>query len=253
MSRYFSGVTSVAHAQLAKKKWWQTLYRDGQDIFTLEDVNPNLRKYWGQLAGTSSSTTTSTSSSSSSPPRRCLVPLCGRDISLTWLASQPGWGAVGVDFADDALRLFGAETGGLAPLTNDDRAPFQAFQSLRYPRLLLAHGDFMTLGANEYGGPFEAAWDRGGFTSMNSPGERSKYAARLGEVLHPGGKVLMEMLDTNIEMEGACQYKDAAQALSAAGFAVEELSIKDVKGEYPDFNPPGLSYLREVVLIAERK
>jgi len=111
----------------------------------------------------------------------------------------------------------------------------------------------LTLGADEYGGPFEAVWDRGGFTSMGSPGERAKYSGRLGEVLHPGGKVLMEMLDTNIEMEGACQYKDASQALSTAGFAVEELSVKDVKGEYPDFNPPGLSYLREVVLIAERK
>jgi hypothetical protein len=181
------------------------------------------------------------------------VPLCGRDISLTWIASQPGWGAVGVDFADDALRLLGAETGGIVPLgSGQEGEAFSAFQSARYPRLLLAHGDFMALQLEHYGGPFEAAWDRGGLTAMGGAGERAAYAARLASLLAPGGRLLLEMLDTNIAMEGACAAEAARDALGGAGLAVRQLEAHDVRADYPNFNPPGLKYLREVLLFAER-
>jgi len=223
---------------------WEELYRDSNDAFTLPEVNPNLKQYWEILAGGWKL--------SSSEIRRCLVPLCGRDISLTWLASQPGWGAVGVDFAGNAFSLLGSETGGIVPITNDERAPFHAFQSSRYPRLLLAHGDFLALDVEHYGGPFEAAWDRGGFTSMGSGQDRALYTKKVSELLLPGGKVLVEMLDTNIFMDGACGKEEAMATFASAGLEVEALVVKDVMHQYPEFRPPGLGFLREVVFVAKK-
>ena len=240
-------VSAAYTASVAAKRWWKSLYSGGQDAFTLPDVNAYLQRYWPQLSGGVQP------AAPDAPPRRCLVPLCGRDISMTWIASQPGWGAVGVDFADDALRLFGGETGGIAPIGGQEGEAFTAFQSVRYPRLLLAHGDFMALGVEHYGGPFEAAWDRGGLTAMGSQQARAAYADRLGSLLAPGGRLLLEMLHTNIEMEGACAAEEASAALRSAGLHVQQLAEVDVRGSYPQFQPPGLKFLKEVVLLAERR
>jgi thiopurine S-methyltransferase len=251
-------VSAAFTASVAKKKWWKELFREGQDAFTLPDVNPHLRRHWPLLSGGAAAAATAAAAAAAAgaadaPPARCLVPLCGRDISLTWLASQPGWGAVGVDFADDALRLLDAETGGIVPLgSGQEGEAFSAFQSSRYPRLLLAHGDFMALRLEHYGGPFEAAWDRGGLTAMGGAAARSAYAARLASLLAPGGRLLLEMLDTNIEMEGACAAEEAQEALGGAGLRVRQLEAHDVRAQYPSFSPPGLRYLREVLLFAER-
>ena len=234
---------------LLRRRWWQALFREGKDSFTLPDVNPHLQAHWPLLAALPAGAPLP---HADAPPRRCLVPLCGRDISLTWIADQPGWGAVGVDFADDALRLLGAETGGIVPLGGQEGEAFSAFQSARYPRLLLAHGDFMALSVEHYGGPFEAAWDRGGLTTMGAPPERAAYARKLGSLLAPGGRLLLEMLDTNIELEGACAAGEAVEALEAGGLAVRQLAAHNVRESYPDFSPPGLVYLREVLLLAEK-
>ena len=114
------------------------------------------------------------------------------------------------------------------------------------------HGDFLALSLEHYGGQFEAAWDRGGITSMGSPQERVSYASKLGSLLAPGGRLLLEMLDTNIAMEGACAQQEAIMALEAVGLRVEQLGAHDVRGSYPHFNPPGLKHLNEVVLLAEK-
>ena len=53
-------------------------------------------------------------------------------------------------------------------------------------------------------------------------------------------------------LAGAVDAGEAAACLAGAGLRVRELARRDVRGEYPDFRPPGLAYLREVVLLGEK-
>jgi len=245
--------TAAFEASLAAKRWWRALYDDGGDTFTLSDVSPTLTRFWPLLSGAEGA-----DGPPAPPPRapaaaerRVLAPLCGRDISTTFLASRPGWRCVGVDFADSALRKLGAEIGGLVP-QGAQGATLGVYRTENYPRLLLVHGDFFGMAPEDFGGGFHAVWDRGGLTSVGGAAERAAYAARVAQLMEPGGRLLLELLDTNIEMEGAVDAGEAAACLAGAGLRVRELARRDVRGEYPDFRPPGLAYLREVVLLGEK-
>ena len=246
--------TPAYEASLSSKRWWRALYDSNGDAFTLSEVSPTLTRYWPLLSGAvgvDGLPAAPAAAAGAQQERRCLVPLCGRDISTTFLASQRGWGCVGVDFADSALRKLGAEIGGLVP-QGVQGATLGVYRTENYERLLLVHADFFSLPPEDFGGGFEAVWDRGGLTSMGAPAERAAYAARVAQLMKPGGRLLLEMLCTNIEMEGAVDAGEAVACLRGAGLAVRELAQRDVRGEYPDFRPPGLSYLREVVLLGEK-
>ena len=242
--------SAAFEASLASKRFWRTLYDDSKDTFTLNDVSPTLSRHWPLLSGAAGQP--SLHGGGTAPAeRRCLVPLCGRDISTTFIASQPGWSCVGVDFADSALRKLGAEIGGLVPLGAHGAAR-GVYKTENYARLLLVHADFFGVPPGDFGGLFDAVWDRGGLTSMGTPAERAAYCARVAQLMSPGGRLLLEMLCTNIEMDGAVEADEAVACLRGAGLAVRELSQRDVRGEYPEFKPPGLRYLREVVLLGEK-
>ena len=253
--------TAAYEASLASKRWWRALYDSNGDAFTLSEVSPTLTRFWPLLSGAVDADGSPTAAAdvaantaaadAAQGGRRCLVPLCGRDISTTFIASQRGWGCVGVDFADSALRKLGAEIGGLVP-QGVQGARLGVYRTERYDRLLLVHADFFSLPPEDFGGGFDAVWDRGGLTSMGAPAERAAYAARLAQLMNPGGRLLLEMLCTNIEMGGAVDAGEAVACLRGAGLAVRELAQRDVRGEYPDFSPPGLAYLREVVLLGEK-
>ena len=233
----------AASAEAAERHaYWNDLYKSGGDVFTLDGVSvaPNLESFWPKL--TAGVTVPSNGVS------RCLMPFVGRDISLGWVARQPKWGAVGVDFSDAALRMLGAELGGLVPLTSGEGA-WSAYQCGAVPRALLVHGDFLGMDSNAFGGSFEAAWDRGGITAAI---DRDEYAAALAGALAIKGRALIELLSTNIQAVGACAARDIEVSLSRAGFSVELLLKRDVRADYPAFRPPGLRELDEIVILATK-
>lgn len=230
-------------AEIAERhRYWNDLFSNGGDVFTLNGVSvaPNLESLWPRL--------TAGVVVPASGVSRCLMPFVGRDISLGWVARQQNWGAVGVDFSDAALRMLGAELGGLVPLTRGDGA-FSAYQCGGVPRALLVHGDFLALDENAFGGSFEAAWDRGGITAAI---DRDEYAVALAGALAKEGRALVELLSTNVQAVGACAARDVEVSLTRAGFSVELLLKRDVRADYPAFRPPGLRELDEVVLLATK-
>ena len=205
--------------------------------------------------------------------RVVLVPLCGRTPDLAWLAevgvSGPGGEAapllhiVGVDAIAEPLRRFASEAGnGLIPLAEVDPAaadagkqpPLASYSTARYRNLTLLHADMLdarvcpaTLGA-----PADAVWDRGGLTAI-APEQRAAYAAQLHALMAPGARLLLELLACNLPLEGACSAEDAQAVLAGAGFCkLRILLTRDVRAEYPNFTPPGLTQLEEVVILAER-
>jgi hypothetical protein len=130
-----------------------------------------------------------------------------------------------------------------------------AYQLNSLPRLILVHGDFTLMRAPEdFGGAFDAAWDRAALTSI-APAERPAYVARIAAALRPGARALFEFLSSDAPgaAEAAVEAGAARELIAAAGFAsVRLLSRRDVRAEYPAFRPPGMTYLDEVVMLAEK-
>ena len=233
----------------ARTRWWNDLFASGGDVFTLHAVAPTLEAHWARVPNAAVPVPASGVS-------RVLVPGVGRDVSARWLARREGWGAVGVDVSDAALRALGDECGGLAPIHEGGGggggggAPrWAAYAVPRVPRLLLVHGDACALTPADYGGRFEAAWDRGALTAMP---DADAYARALAAALAPRARALIELLATDVPAHGAADEAAARAALKRAGFAtVETLARRDVRAEYPAFRPPGMTRLDEVVLLAE--
>jgi hypothetical protein len=145
---------------------------------------------------------------------RVLVPLCGRDVSMAWMAEAKGVGVLGVDFVGEPLRALAAELGGgLKPLLElrtapaaeaeveaeaeagaggaepyhhpQHGSPVSVYQSNSLPTLILAHGDFLLMRApRDLGGLFDACWDRAALTAV-APARRALYLRRLREALRP--------------------------------------------------------------------
>jgi hypothetical protein len=72
--------------------------------------------------------------------------------------------------------------------------------------------------------------------------------------LPAGARLLLEFLSCNVAMEGSLGVEAAASLLEGAGFLapVRVLKRQDVRGAYAGFQPPGLKFLDEVVMLATK-
>lgn len=281
-------LATAAHRDRHLSRWVQ-LWQRGEDVFTLDEPNPNLvdfarellpalphpdaarreqaapRGLLAQLVGRADRRTPD---ADAPPPRVVLVPLCGRTPDLAWLAEGygPAVHVVGLDAVGEPLRRFAAELGGglvpLAELRGVDDARTNAsgssgpvvasYRTQRYENLTLVHGDVFAVDPGTLGFHADAIWDRGGVTSM-PPDERQRYVTHLAGLLAPGGRMLVEFLSCNLDLDGAASAGELAQLLAIAGLGgARTLRAVDVRGAYPSFRPPGLSSLDEVVIVAEK-
>ena len=77
-----------------ESKFWQQRWQEGRIGFHKSDVNPELIKYFSNLALPTGS--------------RVLVPLCGKSIDMVWLACA-GYDVVGIELVESAVQAFFAE------------------------------------------------------------------------------------------------------------------------------------------------
>lgn len=241
---------TISSETLQRKSFWHEMYANNKDVFTLDQPNPNLVKYMGEmLPGFPSAAKQQLAQSQELC--RVLVPGCGRDCSMLWMLKQ-GLGVVGVDYVGEPLRQLGNVLGGLDPVLETDR--YMAYQGPPgYRRLVLVHGDLASPRGlqppDDFGGAVDAVWDRASLTSIPKE-DRQLYASNLYNALKPGGRVLLEYLASNVLMDGAMDPMTARHLMEGAGFTVKELKREDVRDQYQYFNPPGLLYLDEIVLLA---
>lgn len=246
---------------------WADLFSRGADAFTLPDVNDNLADGFADLAsrraqrvgGGSGVCTMVAADASAAAERtaaaaralRVFVPLCGRTRDLAWLAEQGTAAVVGLDAIPQALQLWGEENGGLAPLAASPRV--STFRSVAYANVRLICCDIFDLPVKAMKSSFDLIWDRGGLTSIAAD-RRADYMSVLRSVLREDGELLLEFLACNLPLEGALHAPDALGLARVAGFAQSDVvKDDDVRAAYPSFTPPGLAYLREVVLRARVK
>ena len=284
-----AAAAAAAAAAVEQRAYWRRLYEAGGDAFSLPEPNANLARFWHELMPPPSPLAAQAQAQAEEGAEalpRVLVPLCGRDVSMAWMAEAKGVGVLGVDFVGEPLRALAAELGGgLKPLLElrtapaaeaeaeaeaeagaggaepyhhpQHGSPASVYQSNSLPTLILAHGDFLLMRApRDLGGLFDACWDRAALTAV-APARRTLYLRRVREALRPGGRLLLELLSTDAavgEGGGALEERAALRLLAAAGLArARVLARKDVRADYPQFRPPGgARFLDEVVIVAER-
>jgi len=252
IQRLFSTKISPRSAAILERKtFWRELYHNGNDVFTLSDPNPNLMNYISKILPNEylPFQTSSTIYTNEKFPK-ILVPGCGRDISMYWLAKQ-GIGVIGIDYIGEPLRIFSNDFGGLTPIEEEKQCTI--YQITQYPKIILIHGDILDLDVpNIYGSELDCVWDRGSLTSIANE-DRSQYIQQLYKSLRPNGKILLEYLCCNLPLDGALDETTVKNLLTNNGFTYETISRSNVRNLYPDFNPPGLSYLDEIVIIATKQ
>lgn len=257
--------------------FWSGVFRDGSDAFTLPDANPNLVDVFERLQH--AKRTEAGDASGADPKINAFVPLCGRSLDLNYLAEQTNSNVFGLDLIPAAITQWGQENGGLRPLHATPKV--STYASMLYPNLRLIVADIFQFPAAALAGTFDLVWDRGGLTSI--PDElRLRYLTIMRSMLRPtptqstaaasaaagraassGGAgsaaaaspvpsvLALEFLSCNLALDGSLSLPLVQSLLKAAGFgSVASVKDEDVRASYPSFSPPGLEYLREVVVEA---
>ncbi len=138
-------------ATVSHPAFWEDLYQRGGDGWELGGPAPALVDFV----------------ETGPPPRgRVAVPGCGRGHDARYLARR-GYGAVGFDFADDAVRA--------ARALEAQEATGASFE----------RRDIFTLGG-DYANAFDGVWEYTCFCAID-PARRAEYARVIASVLKPGG------------------------------------------------------------------
>ena len=125
------------------------------------------------------------------------------------------------------------------------------------PFLFGVQGDFITFddaAATKFGlGNFDAAFDRGGLVAV-APADRPKYAANLGELLRPGGKLLLVAVE-HTPAFGPPHSVDEVEVRRLLGdqFDVKLLSREDRMPKEPVWKERGATAFDEVTYLCTRK
>lgn len=124
---------------------------------------------------------------------RVLVPLCGKTLDLSYLATLPEVGTVvGVEAVPEAVAELAAEQPGLA-LARAPPGPGAAppgFTEWCGPRCSVLVGDVFGL-ETAPAGEWDAVWDRGALVALDPTHQRPRYARLLARFLRPGGRLLV--------------------------------------------------------------
>jgi len=154
-------------------EFWKSRWAAGQIGFHQPNAHPGLVANATTFPG--------------NPSARVLVPLCGKTQDLAWLVEQ-GHDVVGVEVVQTAVeQLF--EEAGLTPTWDDLPGEGRRATSGRLTVLL---ADYFAP-ALETLGTFDAIWDRAALVAL-SPDTREAYAARHRDLLRPGGRLLIDVL-----------------------------------------------------------
>lgn len=265
-----SNSKSCASTPTERVEFWTGVFRDGSDAFTLPDANPNLVDVFERLQ--QAKRKHMRLAPDADPKINAFVPLCGRSLDLNYLAEQANSNVFGLDLIPAAMTQWGQENGGLRPL--HATAKVSTYASVLYPNLRLIVADIFEFPAAALAGTFDLVWDRGGLTSIPDdlrprylsllrsmlrcqPATAAASAARGSDASVAAAAdtvpsvLALEFLSCNLPLDGSLSLPVVQSLLGEAGFSnVAAVKDEDVKASYPSFNPPGLEYLREVVVEA---
>lgn len=153
-----------------ESKFWQQRWQEGRIGFHKSDVNPELIKYFSNIALPVGS--------------QVLVPLCGKSIDMVWLACA-GYDVVGIELVESAVQAFFAEqniTPTITELTSTaDKSTLKRYQGqLAGQTITLWAADIFALSTIDIG-DIDAVYDRAALIALpaNMRADYSRHIVKL--------------------------------------------------------------------------
>lgn len=206
------------------RQFWLERWQRREIGFHQATVNPALQRHWPALALPAGASV--------------LVPLAGKSLDMTWLATQ-GFSVIGVELSDDACAEYFAEH-GLDPKVDI----FGPFTRRRAGNVTLLGGDIFAL-PDGFHRDIMAVYDRGALVAL-PPAMRQRYVEAVYTPLPPAAQALLVALDYPQEhMQGPPFAIGEAemQALFDGGWQCTVLEQRDILDEEPRFQQAGLPRL----------
>jgi len=174
-------------AETPAEKWSSSWQREeGDPGFHYPEVHPSLQAHWHRIAPLERSS-----------GHRVLVPLSGKSLDLTFIASQHDVSDVlGVEAVKQAIDEYKAENPSLnmAWTSSGSLDACVGKQPETGTRVVQLLGDFLQLTADSTGGTFHACWDRAALVAVDLE-SREAYADTIARLLHVGGKCLLTVFN----------------------------------------------------------
>ena len=153
-----------------ESKFWQQRWQEGRIGFHKSDVNPELIKYFSNIALPVGS--------------QVLVPLCGKSIDMVWLACA-GYDVVGIELVESAVQAFFAEqniTPTITELTSTaDKSTLKRYEGqLAGQTITLWAADIFALSTIDIG-DIDAVYDRAALIALpaNMRADYSRHIVKL--------------------------------------------------------------------------
>ena len=155
-----------------ESKFWQQRWQEGRIGFHKSDVNPELIKYFSNIALPVGS--------------QVLVPLCGKSIDMVWLACA-GYDVVGIELVESAVQAFFAEqniTPTITELTSTaDKSTLKRYQGqLAGQTITLWAADILALSTKDIDA-INAVYDRAALIALpaNMRADYSRHIVKLSD------------------------------------------------------------------------
>lgn len=174
---------------------------------------------------------------------KVLVPLCGKSEDLIWLATKHDE-VQGVELSQIAVRAFFAEHFYTPTVT-----PVNGMHELyQFDELSIYTGDFFTAPVSKA----DIIYDRAALVAL--PKEmRAEYAARVKQLLNPGGRILLVTLNYPQEEMAGPPFSVPVEELEQlfSGYKITCLNVDQADDNHPKIAKKGLSHFSEEVYLIE--
>ena len=164
-----------------ESKFWQQRWQEGRIGFHKSDVNPELIKYFSNIALPVGS--------------QVLVPLCGKSIDMVWLACA-GYDVVGIELVESAVQAFFAEqniTPTITELTSTaDKSTLKRYQGqLAGQTITLWAADIFALSTIDIG-DIDAVYDRAALIALPA-NMRADYSRHIVKLINNAPQLLITL------------------------------------------------------------
>lgn len=218
-----------------EKSYWESRWKKNKIGFHTPQGEEALHKWWHHLI-------------TSEKDLNVLIPLCGKSPDIEWIAKQ-GANVIGVEFIELACEDFFKER-KIHPFVQKhpfgnhyvyDRIELWASDLMKIPEAVLSISNLV--------------YDRAALVAL-PPHLRVAYIEKIAKVLKPGSKMLLISFDyPQKEMNGPpfSIPEQEINVLFSKHYTIRLLEANEILSSLKKYEQKGLSHLKKLVFLLERK
>ena len=191
---------------------------------------------------------------------RIFFPLCGKSVDMSFFAKLFEVDeVVGVDGIRKALLEFADENKELH-IDVENTSSISAFEKFSGEKISLLKGDFFALDDDATEGKFDYIFDRASLVAIQ-PDLREKYVEILGNLIKPGGRILLIVIDRREGNESgrtagppfSVDEQEVKRLFGATNWVESIEKVDEVEEDVSQYRMPGVERLFELVFVIKAK